>query len=81
MQIHGPTFRMPVLRRGYTMKSGIKDMNAIDKLTFAYLIMLKSETEEELKICIDAARILAVDVHPEDISLAKERARTLCGTK
>ena len=63
------------------MKSGIKDMNAIDNLTFAYLIMLKSETEEELKICVDAARILAENVHPEDVSLAEERARTLCGTK
>ena len=63
------------------MKSGIKDMNAIDKLTFAYLIMLKSETEEELKICVDAARILAENVHPEDVSLAGERARTLCSMK
>ena len=81
MQIHGPTFRMPVLRRGYTMKSGIKNMYPIDRLTFAYLIMLKSETEEELKISVDAARILAENVHPEDVSLAEERARTLCGTK
>ena len=63
------------------MKSGIKDMNAIDKLTFAYVMMLKSETEEELKICVDAARILAENVHPEDVSLAEERARTLCSMK
>ena len=63
------------------MKSGIKDMNAIDRLTFAYLIMLKSETDEELQICVDASEILAGDVHPEDVSLAGERARTLCSMK
>ena len=63
------------------MKSGIKDMNAIDNLTFAYLIMLKSETDEELQICVDASEILAGDVHPEDVSLAGERARTLCSMK